>query len=365
MTKFILFYPKFKNEHSLKGLGMIPKYLHKNHNIDPYIITYKNENKYNIYEWLNLLFIKWNIVFFFIKTLIKINPKHIMFSHIKIETLIFSIISKIVRPKIKILIRWDANFRPAWKLNWRWKYLWPIINRVLYFIIPKYSTITIETYHSLNYIEQNYGVKLFHQTNWYDWSKDMKIDLLKKENIVTTISRLWTFDKNTELFLDVAKYVINKNNEIKFIAIGNINNDTNFIDYLEKFKKNNPTIIKNISFVWYKEWVEKISFFQKSKFLLMTSRYEWFANVFPEAAYYWNLIVSTDVWWAFETTNKGTLWKVLDCKKEEEFIEKAWNYILDNINKPNIGNDLLKQSNFIKENMLYEDLIKKLFNKIK
>mgnify|MGYP001527202624 FL=1 len=141
----------------------------------------------------------------------------------------------------------------------------------------------------------------------------------EKENLMITVGRLGTSQKNTEMLLKALEDVDLK--EWKFCFIGPIEKDFNSI--IEQFYKNYPSKRKQIIFkgkidnkkeLW--EW------YNKAKIFVSTSRRESYGLVLNEAKRFRNYIIST---------RTGAAEDLIEQEKYGYFIEQEDNIGLSNI----------------------------------
>ena len=118
---------------------------------------------------------------------------------------------------------------------------------------------------------------------------------MEKENLITSVGRLGTYEKNTEMILDAAENV--NFDDWKLVLIGPV--EPNLKELIEEFYINNPHLKNSVIFtgpIYDKK--ELWEWYNRSKVFLLTSREESFALVLMEAYRFNNYIVSTDVGWA-------------------------------------------------------------------
>lgn len=113
----------------------------------------------------------------------------------------------------------------------------------------------------------------------------------EKENLIITVGRLGTFQKNTEMLLRALGNVDLR--DWKVILLGPY--DENFKKIISSFYKENPekhTSVEFIGAIYDKK--ELWEYYNKAKVFVFTSRYESYGLVFDEAIRFKNYIVSTD-----------------------------------------------------------------------
>ena len=120
--------------------------------------------------------------------------------------------------------------------------------------------------------------------------KELKFE--EKENIIITVGRLGSVQKNTELFLQSLENVNLNNWKVYFI--GPIENA--FKEKIDLFFKSNPQKKEQIIFTGsIADKKELWEYYNKAKVFVLTSRWESYALVLNEAKRFRNFLISTDV----------------------------------------------------------------------
>lgn len=155
---------------------------------------------------------------------------------------------------------------------------------------------------------------------------DFKINILeydKKENIVLIIGRHGTIEKNTELVFKATQHL---NTDWKFIFLGPV--EDSFLEVINIYKNKVSNFDEKYIFkglIANKK--EYFNYLNKSKILLLTSNKEGFPMVFPEALYFTNYIITTDVSGSSEATRNnelGIIYKKNDYLELESHLKKLF-----------------------------------------
>lgn len=128
-----------------------------------------------------------------------------------------------------------------------------------------------------------------------------------KENVMITVGRLGTRQKNTEMLLSALAQV--DLGDWKFYFIGPIEEE--FHKYIRRFYEHHPEKMSNVCFVGpIFDKKELWSYYNRAKVFVLTSRWEGSPLIFPEAKRFRNYLVSTNVGGAYDVIEKdkyGTL----------------------------------------------------------
>lgn len=159
--------------------------------------------------------------------------------------------------------------------------------------------VSAETTHAVKYVQSHYCIsypKLLYVPNGIDdrMIEQSDISILpyeKKENIMLTVGRLGTPQKNTELMLDAISKV-EWCNGWKFILVGPIADS--FMSIIDDFYEKHPDLREKVMFMG--ECVDRLKLFDwynRAKVFCLSSRWESFGIVLAEAQYFGNYILST------------------------------------------------------------------------
>ena len=254
----------------------------------------------------------------------------LMCFHWRLETFVNILLYKILNRDGLIYVKLDTESGKEWDLS-RCSFIGRTIRKIIYnSCLSKVNVISCETsqpYNSLchnKYFGDQLRKKLVLMPNAFD---EAHLNILRikermydeKENLMITVGRLGTSQKNTEMLLKALEDVDLK--EWKFCFIGPIENDLNRI--IEQFYKNYPSKRKQIIFkgkidnkkeLW--EW------YNKAKIFVSTSRRESYGLVLNEAKRFRNYIIST---------RTGAAEDLIEQEKYGYFIEQEDNIGLSNI----------------------------------
>lgn len=189
------------------------------------------------------------------------------------------------------------------------------------------------------YIKNNFEIKSYNE----------------KENIFLTVGRLGTFEKNTELILEVLENIDLK--DWKFYLVGPI--EENFRIKIEEFYIKNPEKKENIIFtgaILNKK--ELNEYYNRSKVFVLPSLWESFGIVMVEAMAFNNYILTSNTCAAKDITNNEKIGSIFDISSKDSLKNEMMKIINKEINLANIE----KNTDKYKDNFKYSKIIKSLKN---
>lgn len=363
---FVTIFDRAKNFHLVKDVGQIPFHMHKEFNYDSKIVTIKNDKKYSYLDdevdglkidfisRVKIFKINLGVIIYLIKNAKKIDILHQF--HIRNYTLLYAKIYKIFNKNGINYIKADANEKVLInnKNIFKKKYLK---------IIEKYiDLISFETKELTSLVKEKYPLlenKFFYITNGVDdnYIKNLSLDdfdYSKKENIILYVARIGTYQKNTELFLNSLANIDLK--DWKVHIIGEIEKE--FELFINKYFDKNKNLKDKLIFKGSISNREEIyEYYSKSKVFCLSSRYEGFPLVFPEAIYFGNYIITTDVSGAKDITDNekyGTIVK--------DFSEDNYSLAIEELINSNTLNSKLCNEirTFSKNNYTWKNIVKNL-----
>ncbi len=374
-----------------KDNGMIPIYMHEIYGYESKILTVDLKHDLpnsergisfvkvkrifgflgNFAYWVKLLK-RYNIFKYLIKNAKEIDV--IMLFHISRCSYWYSYIYKKLNPKGKIYVKADFNLSVYQKelsvINNSPKNLKEFFRKKREKkeynkrkkLIPLVDLISYESLEAYNFMKDSYaGIetkgKTMYLPNGYDnlfIEKNFKIkNFEEKENIILTVGRLGTKEKNTELLLESLKEIDLK--DWKVILIGSETEE--LLKYKEKYLKENPELKEKIIFTGeIKDRKILYEYYNNSKVFVLPSKWESFGIVMVEAMAFGNYVITSNTCAANDITNYNNIGKIIqiDSKIELE------NSLKEAINgKVNLEEKYIKTLEYVK-NFKYEELIKKL-----
>ncbi len=369
---YVCIFPNLLNFQLIKDVGMIPYTMAKYFNYNALIVTYNNDkysylDQYMKDENFKLNFIKkrfnnqrYDIIIYLILKSRDIDILQVFHFHDTLNMLIYFLIYKSLNRNGKIYAKLDADYNLTSFLM-EDNGFWPFVrNFILKYLVDCLSAETDQSYHRLINSKLNYASKLICMHNGFDIllnGDDFKIG--GKKNYITTVGRLGSKEKATEILLEAFSKIKNLKNW-KLILIGEF--EEQFQDYVYKYFKKYPHLREKVIFTGFIEDRKKIyRYYSETKIFCFTSRRESFGIALVEAAYFGDYLVSTDVGGAkdvLKVTNYGELIEIdnvnLLANRLGDLIENWQKY----------ENDPHQKMNLMEENFSWPHLCKKLYKKL-
>ncbi|WP_204716879.1 glycosyltransferase family 4 protein, partial [Fusobacterium mortiferum] len=283
---------------------------------------------------------------------------YLMLFHLSVANSFLIRIYKFFNKEGKVYIKLDINKRTTIK-NIKNNF----IKRKLFYDFKYIDLISCETEENFRLFEKNgyYGKgireKVAYIPNGFDEEYLQKNNIQinsfdEKENIIITVGRIGTLEKNNELLLKAIKNIDLKN--WKILLIG---------PYTEKFKKEYDKFIKEnqekkdkvllIGNVTNRK--ELYNYYNKAKVFILTSRWESFGIVLVEALRFGDYIITTDVGAAQDVTFNKKIGSVIytdDYQKLKSEVLKVIN------NKIDLKKKYTDSLNLAKNKFLWENIVK-------
>jgi glycosyltransferase involved in cell wall biosynthesis len=377
---FVTIFTETENFHLVKDVGQIPYFMYKTEGYDAELISYKNNEEYPYLnkevKGLKLNFIpnKGRLVYFelgilsylwsFSKSIDILN-----LFHFKKDHLLYFLLYKTLNPKGKSYIKLDmdilffkdynAFLYSKYSLK---NYLLKSITKWIFQLTDVFSVETEEARLYLLRIYPELEQKLICIPNGVDnhyLEEEIKLrSWEEKENIIITVGRIGTFQKNTELFLEALKDV--DLGSWKVYIMGPV--EASFQAYIETYFKMHPHLAEKILFMGnITDRKELFEWYNQAKVFCLTSRWESFGIVFTEALYFGNYIITSPISSAAYITDYGKYGTIAESDVLE--FSKA---IQKGINPGFLTTQRYEEiRNFSKKNFTWTGIIKKLSDKLK
>ena len=334
--KFVTIFTDTENFHLVKDVGQIPYFMFKTEGYDAELVSYRNNEEYpylnNEVKGLKLNFItdKGRFLYFELGILTylwsfskSINVLNLY--HFKKDHLFYLLLYKILNPEGKAYIKLDMDilFFKGYNAFLYSKYsiknyLLKAITKWIFKITDVFSVETEEARSYLIKVYPELEQKIISIPNGVDnlyLEGEIKLSSWEeKENIIITVGRIGTFQKNTELFLEALKDV--DLGSWKVYILGPV--EASFQTYIDTYFKINPQLAEKILFMGNITARKALfEWYNRAKIFCLTSRFEGFPITFPEALYFGNFIISSPVSSALEITNNSEFGKILKAEAKD------------------------------------------------
>lgn len=291
-----------------KDPGAIPSILKRDYKYNSYFVSCikPKENDYyiNNYKYANLIFLpskgkgvlsmaNTDILSFIAKNAKKIDILNLYYLK---HSILYAITYKLFNPSGILYLKLDMDTDSMRKYELQ---KMEVIRKPIFKWYLKHfpNIISVETSDCYNYIKQRFNLnskKLLYIPDGIDDKEveNKKCTFEEKENLIISVQRVGTYQKNTEMLLEIASKTELK--DWKIVVIGNI--EPTFRSKIDLFYKENPNKKDHIIFkgpIYDKK--ELFEWYNRAKVFILTSVFESFGLVFVEAQYFGNYIISTPV----------------------------------------------------------------------
>lgn len=384
--KIVTLFPSFKNLHFYKDPGQIA-YRFQKAGYNALVVCYKNEKDYSKTKLYipvltvlnNKISRKFNLglTSFLIKNSRGIDILNLF--HLKWDSLFFAFVYKLINPSGFVYLKMDncyySGFYP-WEqfLNIRkGGSNFPLVNTSLKNRLKKLFTPKLTKYVDLWSIEDKVSCEYYKKkypsfndniiTSLNGHTLDIEkftseIEFSQKKNIVFSVGRLGTQQKATENLLEAFVSVAHNSNWILHLA-GSI--EEPFKWFIEDFFQRYPELISRVIFNGILEKRALFELYNRSKIFCLPSRWEGFANVFSEAMYFKNAIVTTPATSVRDIVIENQFGELVEVDNVEQLSE----ILLKIINNPSL-NELYANNarEFCDKNLSWDLITEKLQTEI-
>lgn len=313
---YCVLFPEAHNVHLIKDVGMIPYKLRQLYGYRAVLAAYDNgvyPYLQDVVPGLELDFIPrflhhptWDGVNYLRLKAREIDVLQIF--HMTFRSVLFAYFYKSLNPGGKVFLKLDCSIKLIEKL----RSLGTFRMRLLNLFLDKVMLVGVEQeklYHEMMEIFPAHQRKIIYLPNGVDFSYLDRNHLgpvySEKENVILTVARIGSQEKNTPLLLQAfARLAQGGKRAWKLVLVGPVAPEFN--TYLEGFWEENPGLKEYVIFKGSVEarselWAE----YSRAKIFCLTSDYESFGFSLIEAAAAGTVIVSTDVGIASELVQEG------------------------------------------------------------
>jgi len=291
--------------------------------------------------------------------------------HFNSENIFYTFLYKLLHPKGKVYLKLDIDIpfynqtKYFFNVNGRFRYLKILIFTKL--IQPAFfrqvHTISAESKFGVDYFCKRFKVplkKMLLLPNGVDENQISKsISGIKsfgeKENIIITVGRIGTRQKNNEMLLKALTAIDLTDWKVFFIGLV----EETFKPKIADFFKENPGKSDQVFFTGYINSPEVLyQYYNKSKIFCLTSIDEGFPLSACEAAFFGNYLVLTDRIYCFdELTNNGEYGKKIQLNDTDQLASSLKN-LIENPEILQVTCEKIKA--YAKANLTWQAIIPKL-----
>ena len=284
--RLLTIFPALINVHLAKDVGMIPFILHKELGYDSTVATYKNGDYIyldNEVKGIKLSFISKitgvSLLDGMIYMLLNLNKFDILqVYHFSPRSIIWCFFFKIVKlGRCKTYLKLDAG-DDVKKVRFT-----GLGMKLLEYFLSTVDLVTIETTQIQEVLNNNWKRKVEYIPNgFYDYGIREEVPFAYKENLIITVGRIGTVQKDTGVLCEAFAKFAMENKDWGLKIIGPI--DPRFIDYAQKYTEKYPHLKNRVEFtgdISDRKVLNKL--YKKAKIFVLTSKEESFGLVYLEA----------------------------------------------------------------------------------
>lgn len=360
--KLTLLWREFNSLELGKDVMLVPYYLGKSLNYDVEIfMNYTDEQADEIAKYIQrtgativrkpIGYTPFRRISAYFKYLISNARKTdlLMCFHWRTETYFSILFYKLLNSKGKIYIKLDTDSGEEFDTNRhkgikRW-----LLHKLYRACIRRVKCFSCETSKVYNTICQNkeFGTilksKLILMPNGFDEELFQSFDIKErsfeeKENLIITVGRIGTEQKNTEMLLNALQNLDLK--DWKVCLIGPIVID--FQQIINNFYQQNPDKLNKVLFIGNINDKKQLwEWYNRAKIFVLTSRWEGSPIVLPEAQYFNNFIISPPFSAALDIIKNDKYGKIIEINATED-LSKLLKDIINN----RIDIDVFEKNNY-------------------
>jgi len=319
--KFVLYFPWFDDIHFIKDIGIIPYVMQKYYDYDVEIITSGEKKSYSTNEQYTEN----------MKVTSATSDAEVDEVIATADVLMLcgfydfnqSVITRFkqLNPTGRIYLKLDLNIH--WLMN-----LDKAINDEFIQTFKKCDLISVESRRLLLFLNTRWGFDVVWIPNgFYDFFDSNLIDFTTKKNTILTVGRLGSYQKHSDLLLNVFLKIYEEIPDWNLVMVGSI--EPWFQAYYDKITATIPQIKERITLTGSLSYEETKKQYDKAKIFCLTSRWEGCANVLAESLGRGCYVISTDVDSSIDVLEYGE-YGVLVPTAESELLQKRLLHVCQN-----------------------------------
>lgn len=372
---FYVFSPWAQNVHLTKAEGMIPFIMQRDYGYDSYIISYKN----GVYPGLKtdvaglkMQFIRrvcgtclplgraLDALPFLFRNAKKIDvlTLHMMSP----ESLVVGLIYKILNKNGFVYLNMDISLTDSGQAQRR--KLPPSVYRFLSSFASLFlDVIGVETMESFKYLSRSRLKRIRYIPNGIDMNRlsSYPVSSSEKDSLILHVGRIGTYQKASEVALETFARVAGDFPQWRLLLVGTI--ETAFANKLRRFLEQNKAMQRRIRYMGFLQKREELyKYYRKAKILFHPSRWEGFAHVPLEAAFFGVVPLGSDLASLREITDNGTLGWLCPVNDVSAFVNSL-RYALSHEDELKRRSELLRR--YVVDNYGWSQILRPLDSEIK
>lgn len=351
--RYCCLFTRTENVHLIKDVGMIPYILTKYYSIDGRVATYDNGPYEYIDTEVNGLGMDIITKFFGnskIDSIIYLFKKSreidiLQIFHPNLNSAMQGFLYKILNKSGKVYLKLDCTLDYIQNSKGAFPPKGLKGNILFYMLRNKIDLITGETTGICNYLNDNFGLKVKYIPNgFFDDNIHNPYKTIEKENIIITVGRIGTLEKDNKTLLKSFSNIKNQIPNWKLRIIGPIEEE--FKIYIKAYFDENPDLIDRVIFTGLISNRDELDAeYKKAKIFCLTSISEGFPLVFTEAMKNGNYIISTDIDSAKDIIKDTEYGQIFSKKNITQLSEILLNVCsIDNNNMDNYSNKIIERA---------------------
>lgn len=306
--RYVTLFPEAENVHLTKDVGMIPYIMHQYFGYEGYVSCYKNGEYGHLNGVVSGLKIDYiakitgnaflDGCLYLAKNARNIDVLQIF--HASQRSLAWAYLYRLFKKNGKVYLKLDAHEsikRNVFNYNFK-----SFLKKVMF---RKCTLISTETKDIHQFLNDHWPFKVEYIPNgFFDDGKRVDADFEEKENIISTVGRIGTEQKATEILMEGFRLASDQIPDWKLKIIGPIKEE--FKPFIAEFFSKYPETKDKIIFTGSIEDRKTIDTeYRKTKIFCLSSRWEGFPLVFLEAVKAGCYIISTDMPSSRDITDNG------------------------------------------------------------
>lgn len=373
--RWVTFFPNAKREHLTKDVGLLPVYMGKN-GFNSQLVTTGTELKdAQIPEEVSGLEIdilsKKGKFFFLEKSFLNFLHQNsnqidvLNLFHLNRDTIFYGLLYKRKNPKGFLYIKLDAynqhlKIRKIFSKNSIKDFFLKSRARQFY---NKVDLFTVENTKGKEIAEQTYPewkTKIEYLPNGCNdlYLRNLSLNGSDKENIILSVGRLGSRDKNYDLLLKTLPLI--QIEGWKFRIVGPISEE--FYQKISSFFTRFPEMRAKVEFVGaILDRDELYSEYSKSRIFFLPSRFESFGIAYVEALYFGNVILGHEGMAAFSDLSSAGKFGVFYKDNDPESLAKCLEQAIDKADEQGIQTEIKEHT---RANFYWSNLARRLSSRI-